>query len=120
VSLVTRDMAHVRIPYRGVAIGKSLVLTTHEYEDAEVGIRQGAFWLDYKRVPLHKTVSLPLTGAYRHPDGSFDVMYFLPSDTEQMRIGPVEARIVPSFPRPRTLLRIVRDRTRTGIFRNMP
>jgi hypothetical protein len=85
-AVVTEEHAHLRIPFARTGVAKKLILTVTfdpgTTDVLEVGLRKGAFWLDYERIPLHHSV---LDALARSDSGwrnvqSGDSTVFLPPD----------------------------------------
>lgn len=135
---ITEPMAHVRVPLNRSVFGKRLVVRAdvrlESGEGLELGMKKGAFWLDYERRELlrdvrapgergavvHREVIFDLNKAFVRDDGSIELMFFIHGTDEDhlvLFLDTLETRIEPWQWNLATLLERVRGGLRELIRR---
>lgn len=129
---ITEPLAHVRIPMNSSALGKRLVVRAdfrlESGERIELGMKKGAFWLDYERRELlrdvhapgeksavvHREVIFDLSKAFVNDDGSIELMFFVHGPNEDrlvLLLDTLEVRIEPG----QWNIAVLMERVREGL-----
>ncbi|TSC63423.1 MAG: hypothetical protein G01um1014106_502 [Parcubacteria group bacterium Gr01-1014_106] len=113
---ITEPLAHMRIPLHRSVLGKRLMVRAdvrlESGDRLELGVKKGAFWLDYERRELlrdvrapgergaviHREVIFDLANAFVNDDGTIELMFFTHGPDEDrlvLSIDTLDIRIEP-------------------------
>lgn len=111
--VIEEQLAHTDVFLQEPVLGKMLTSTVTfdpgTAQTIDMGVREGAFWLGYTKLPLYKkgidirelqtkTLVFPLSTMFQETDRSIDMMFFADRDDVSWKIHSMQASTTTVMP----------------------